>query len=289
MTVPGTWPASGLAVWNGVFNLKTFFQAPGFTNDPIWYFIGQSIQGKSVSADQSGILYPNGDWQDNQTFTTLEYDHTTGTWFLFLQSTNVADLNVGTWTFINHDPSNPAGVYTLSSAPGFTTPPNIITVAAVGGVCCPNWSQMQWTAPILAPGNGGGTCSGSGVGNTVTITGTGGGASCSQVTGLTGTLNYAGRGQVEASRQRAAKETESVRCSSARPIQLERVGDAQLSRRDAGQIGYAEYFKAVLLLHKVAARIGNQNGEVEVPGLRWCSGKSRRCGRDLRQRQTGRN
>jgi hypothetical protein len=193
MTVPVTWPAHGPPEWNGVFNLKSFFQAPGFTNDPIWYFTGQSISGKSVSADASP-LYPNGDWQDDPgtSFTSLEFDHLTGQWFLFLQSSNPADANVGTWIMTNNDPTNPAGVYTLSAAPGFTTPPNIITVQKVGAVCCPNWSALQWTAPVLTPGNGGGTCSASASGNTATIAGTGGGASCSQVTGLTGTVGYTG-------------------------------------------------------------------------------------------------
>lgn len=188
----GSWPASAFpgAAWDGTFSLNNKTVAPSGTT--YFFLLSKSINAKATAANEAPG-YPVGAWADNDSYTQLSYVPGSGTWFLaFAPAGAGADPNSYVYQGpANFNPNDGSGVYTLIySVAG--TPPTTITVQKTGATCCPDWSKLNYTAAILAPGNVGGTCSGSAVGNTVIIAGKAGAGSCSQVTGLNGSLLYTG-------------------------------------------------------------------------------------------------
>jgi hypothetical protein len=112
-SVGGT-PTSTAPAWDGVFD----HQAVDGSLNPIWYFIGQSIGGFSVSADENP-LYPNSPaWENSQCFTFLQYIQIINQWQLIIQDTQcnyteafytgpMGPSAAGTYTFVAGDPTMP--------------------------------------------------------------------------------------------------------------------------------------------------------------------------------------
>lgn len=119
--------ASAAPQWNGVFNLSGTFAS----GDPFYYFIGQSLDGSSVSADETPD-YPNGPWQENDAFTVLTYNSTISTWFLDFFCTN--GTLAAFYTFPTVNGTNPTGTYTKALGSG----PTSLSIQISTSTCCPD-------------------------------------------------------------------------------------------------------------------------------------------------------
>jgi hypothetical protein len=104
--VPSAFPA-----WDGIFDLDSF--NGGF---PIKYFIGQSMAGFAVSADQN-VLYPAGAWQASGCLTFLQFNG--ATWFLTIAD-SFCNVTAAIYTLAKVDPVDPSGTYTQLFGPGPT-------------------------------------------------------------------------------------------------------------------------------------------------------------------------
>jgi hypothetical protein len=190
----GVCNASALPAWDGSFNKQTTF-LNGAIVEPMFYFIGQSSGGKKVSADESGPEYPDGDWQDDQSFYKLQYFSDAGPpiWILSLVCTNGSNTWIG---LLNKtDPDDPSGIYNFyfGDAAGV---PAFIEVCKTTLACAPDWSTLNWTVGgLISTPNGVMTAAVSGNGGNTVAQGQASFPSTGDSFingGLVGTLNYNG-------------------------------------------------------------------------------------------------
>ncbi len=139
------WPATGalpsvLPAWDGIFDLTV---DDGFGGHML-YFIGQSISGFKVSADESGPDYPNGDFPNTQCFAQLFWDG--AVWRLTFSATTCSAAWGGLGASVN--PADPSGVYTMTFSSASAPPATISVVRTITG-CCPNTDTTPVPATML--------------------------------------------------------------------------------------------------------------------------------------------
>lgn len=188
----GVCDASGLPAWDGIFNKQSTF-LNGAVQDPLIYFIGQSAGGKKVSADESGPEYPNGDWQDDQSFYKLQYFSDSEFWILSLVCTNGANTWIG---LLNKtDPLDPSGIYNFNFGDAAGVPATI-EVCKTTLDCAPDWTTLNWTVgPLISTPDGVMTAAFAGNGGNTVADGQASFPSTGDSFisgGAVGTLNYTG-------------------------------------------------------------------------------------------------
>lgn len=121
-TGEGTCVASAKPAWDGTFPLNTTWgpTLPG-TTGPLYYFIGQSILGLSVSADDCAE-YPSGNWQYDNCCAQIYWNGSN--WSLWISCVSCGTVWNGTSD--TTDITNPAGTYTQSGTQSSSGPATIV-------------------------------------------------------------------------------------------------------------------------------------------------------------------